>query len=94
MPTTTTTGYPVINLTGSLLIQPAATTNQIEILQAVDDPVGQTVKSLVKISTNPYAHNWYTVWSGASYVAIGNWTDQDLQDAVVAIVTAEYPPVP
>jgi hypothetical protein len=91
---TTTTGYPVINLTGSLLIQPAATTNQIEILQAVDDPVGQTVKSLVKISTNPYAHNWYTVWSGASYVAIGNWTDQDLQDAVTALVTAEYPPVP
>lgn len=94
MPTTTTTGYPVINLTGSLLIQPAATSNQLEILQAVDDPVGQTVKALVKISQSPYAHNWYTVWSGPTYVAIGNWTDQDLQDAVVAIVTAEYPPAP
>lgn len=92
--TTTTTGYPIINLSGSLLIQPIATTNQIEILQAVDDPVAQTVKALVKISQNPYAHNWYTVWSGPSYVAIGNWTDQDLQDAVVAIVTAEYPPAP
>lgn len=91
---TTTAGYPVIVLTGSLLIQPAATSNQLEILQAVDDPVGQTVKALVKVSTNPYAHNWYTVWSGASYVAIGNWTDQELQDAVVAIVTAEYPPAP
>lgn len=94
MPTTQTTGsgYPVINLTGSLEIQQAATTNQLEILQAVDDPVGQTVKALVKISSNPYAHNWYTVWSGPSYVAIGNWTDQDLANAVTAIVVAEYPP--
>lgn len=86
--------YPVIDLTGSLLIQPIATTNHLEILQAVDDPVGKTVKALVKISQNPYAHNWYTVWSGASYDAIGNWTDQDLADAVTAIVVAEYPPYP
>ena len=94
MPTTQTTGsgYPIINLTGSLEIQSAATTNQLEILQAVDDPVAQTVKALVKISTNPYAHNWYTVWSGPTYVAIGNWTDQELADAVTAIVVAEYPP--
>ena len=94
MPTTQTTGsgYPIINLTGSLEIQSAATTNQLEILQAVDDPVAQTVKALVKISTNPYAHHWYTVWSGPTYVEIGNWTDQDLADAVTAIVVAEYPP--
>ena len=94
MPTTQTTGsgYPIINLTGSLEIQSAATTNQLEILQAVDDPVAQTVKSLVKISTNPYAHNWYTVWSGPTYVEIGNWTDQDLADAVTAIVVAGYGP--
>jgi hypothetical protein len=93
MPTQITgSRYPVIYLTGSLEIQQAANTNQLEILQAVDDPVGQTVKSLVKISTNPYAHNWYTVWSGPTYVAIGNWTDQDLADAVTALVVAEYPP--
>ena len=94
MPTTHTTGsgYPIINLTGSLEIQSAATTNQLEILQAVDDPVAQTVKALVKISTNPYAHHWYTVWSGPTYVEIGNWTDQDLADAVTAIVVAGYGP--
>lgn len=84
--------YPVIQLTGSLEIQQAATTNQLEIIQAVDDPIGQKVTALVKISSNPYAHNWYTVWEGASYVAIGNWTDQELADAVQAIVTAQYPP--
>lgn len=84
--------YPIIQLTGSLEIQQAATTNELEILQAVDNPIQQTVTALVKISTNPYAHNWYTVWSGESYVAIGNWTDQQLADAVQAIVTAEYPP--
>ena len=89
---TTGSGYPIINLTGSLEIQSAATTNQLEILQAVDDPVAQTVKALVKISTNPYAHHWYTVWSGPTYVEIGNWTDQDLADAVTAIVVAGYGP--
>lgn len=84
--------YPVIQLTGSLEIQQAANTNQLEILQAVDDPVGQKVTALVKISQSPYAHNWYTVWQGEEYVAIGNWTDQQLADAVQAIVTAQYPP--
>ena len=84
--------YPVIQLTGSLEIQQAANTNQLEILQAVDNPVAQTVTALVKVSSNPYAHNWYTVWSGDAYVAIGNWTDEQLAAAVQAIVTAEYPP--
>lgn len=84
--------YPIIHLTGSLEIQQAANTNELEILQAVDNPIQQTVTALVKISTNPYAHNWYTVWEGASYVAIGNWTDQELADAVQAIVTSQYPP--
>jgi len=84
--------YPIINLTSSIEIQQAANTNQLEILQAVDDPIGKTVKALVKISTNPYAHNWYTVWQGDAYTAIGNWTDEELAAAVTAIVVAEYPP--
>lgn len=84
--------YPIINLTGSLEIQQAANTNQLEILQAVDDPIGKTVKTLVKISANPYAHNWYTVWQGDAYDAAGQWTDEELAQAVTAIVVAEYPP--
>lgn len=84
--------YPIIQLTGSLEIQQAANTNQLEILQAVDNPIAQTVTALVKVSSNPYAHNWYTVWSGEAYVAIGNWTDAELADAVQAIVVAQYPP--
>ena len=84
--------FPVINLPNSVEIQQAANTSQIEILQTTDDPIGKTVKSLVKISTTPYAHNWYTVWSGDTYDQAGQWTDAQLSAAVVALVMAEYPP--
>lgn len=84
--------FPIINLPNSIEIQQAANSSQIEILQTTDDPIGRTVKSLVKISTTPYAHNWYTVWSGDAYDQAGQWTDQQLSAAVVALVMAEYPP--
>lgn len=84
--------FPIINLPNSIEIQQAANSSQIEILQTTDDPIGKTVKSLVKISTTPYAHNWYTVWSGDAYDQAGQWTDQQLSAAVVALVMAEYPP--
>lgn len=84
--------YPTIQLGTTVKVQSAVNTSEIEIIQAVDDPIGKTVKSLVKICGDPYAHNWYTVWSGDSYIAIGNWTDAQLSNAVVEIVLAEYPP--
>jgi hypothetical protein len=83
--------FPIINLPNSVEIQQAANTSQIEILQTTDDPIGKTVKSLVKISTTPYAHNWYTVWSGDAYDQAGQWNDTQLSAAVVALVMAEYP---
>ena len=84
--------FPIINLPNAVEIQQAANSSQIEILQTTDDPVGKTEKSLVKISTNPYAHNWYTVWSGDTYDQAGQWTDAQLASAVVTLVTGEYPP--
>ena len=84
--------FPVINLPNAVEIQQAANSSQIEILQAIDDPIGKTVKSLVKVSSNPYAHNWYTVWSGETYDQVGQWTDEELAAAVVTIVTGQYPP--
>lgn len=84
--------FPVINLPNAVEIQQAANSSQIEILQTTDDPVGKTVKSLVKISTNPYAHNWYTVWQGDAYDQAGQWTDAQLSAAIVTLVTGEYPP--
>ena len=84
--------FPIINLPNAVEIQQAANSSQIEILQTTDDPVGKTVKSLGKVSTNPYAHNWYTVWSGDTYDQAGQWTDAELAAAVVTLVTGEYPP--
>lgn len=83
--------FPIINLPTTLEIQAAATTNQIEILQTIDDSKQKTVKSLVKISSNPYAHNWYTVWSGEAYDQAGQWTDTQLTSAIITLVTGEYP---
>jgi hypothetical protein len=83
--------FPIINLPNSVEIQQAANTSQIEVLQTTDDPIGKTVKSLVKISTTPYAHNWYTVWSENTYDEAGQWTDAQLSAAVVTLVMAEYP---
>ena len=84
--------FPIINLPNPIEIQSSAYTSQIEILQTTDDPIAKTVKSLVKISTTPYAHNWYTVWSGDTYDQAAQWTDAQLSAAVVALVMAEYPP--
>lgn len=84
--------FPIINLPSAVEIQQAANSSKIEILQTSDDPIGKTVKSLVKISTTPYAHNWYTVWSGDAYDQAGQWTDAELSAAIVALVMAEYPP--
>ena len=78
--------FPTINLPNPIEIQQAAYTSQIEILQTTDDPVAKTVKSLVKISTIPYSHNWYTVWSGDTYDQAGQWTDAQLSAAVVTLV--------
>ena len=84
--------FPIINLPNAVEIQQAANSSQIEILQTTDDPVGKTVKSLVKVSANPYAHNWYTVWQGDAYDQVGQWTDAQLSAAIVTLVTGEYPP--
>ena len=83
--------FPIINLPSAVEIQQAANSRQIEILQTTDDPVGKTVKSLVKISTTPYAHNWYTVWSGDAYDQAGQWTDAQLAAQIINLVTGSYP---
>lgn len=84
--------FPIINLPNAIEIQQAANSSQIEILQTTDDPIGKTVKSLVKVSSNPYVHNWYTVWSGESYDQAGQWTEEQLTSAIIALVISEYPP--
>lgn len=83
--------FPIINLPNPIEIQKASNSNQIEILQTVDDPIAKTVKSLVKTSSNPYSHNWYTVWSDDSYDQAGQWTDAQLAAQIINLVTGSYP---
>lgn len=90
---TTLGGYPVVQLTGSLLLQGPVTASSFQILQAIDDPVAKTVNALVQVGPKG-SNNWYYVWAGTTYDAIGNWTDQELADAVQEQVVHQYPPNP
>ena len=90
---TSTSGYPVVELTSSLLLQGPVTASSFQILQAIDDPVAKTVNALVQVGPKG-SNNWYYVWSGASYDAIGNWTDEELAAAVQTQVVQQYPPNP
>ena len=87
---TTSGGYPVVQLTSSLLLQSPVSASSFQILQAIDDPVAKTVNALVQVGPKG-SNNWYYVWSGASYEAIGDWTDQELADAVQTQVVQQYP---
>lgn len=89
----TSNGYPTIQLTSSLLLQGPVTASSFKILHATDDPVAKTVKALVQVGPNG-SNNWYYVWSGDSYTAIGDWTDQDLADVVQYQIIQQYPPNP
>jgi hypothetical protein len=87
---TTSSGYPTVQLTSSLLLQSPVSASSFQILQAIDDPVAKTVNALVQVGPKG-SNNWYYVWSGASYDAIGDWTDQELADAVQYQVVQQYP---
>ena len=90
---TSTSGYPVVELTSSLLLQGPVSASSFQILQAIDDPIAKTVNALVQVGPKG-SNNWYYVWSGASYDAIGNWTDEELAAAVQNQVVQQYPPNP
>jgi len=89
--TSTSGGYPDVPLTASLLLQGPVTASSFKILQAIDNPDAKTVNALVQVGPRG-SNNWYYVWSGASYDTIGDWTDQQLADAVQAQVIQQYPP--
>jgi hypothetical protein len=89
----TSSGYPVVQLTSSLLLQSPVSASSFQILQAIDDPVAKTVNALVQVGPKG-SNNWYYVWSGASYEAIGDWTDEELAAAVQTQVVQQYPPNP
>ena len=90
---TTSGGYPVVQLTSSLLLQSPVSASSFQILQAIDDPVAKTVNALVQVGPKG-SNNWYYVWSGATYEEIGDWTDEELAAAVQTQVVQQYPPNP
>ena len=85
------TEYPEVQLQNPVITQQQLTASFYKITDVNDNPIEKTVVARVLVGQNGI--NFYTVWSGASYDQIGQWTDQDLADAVTPLVESTYPPV-
>lgn len=85
------TEYPNVQLPTPVILQAQVTGESYQITNVEDNPVQKTV--VVRVIVGDNVINFFTVWSGASYDAIGQWTDVQLQDAVTQIVLSSYTPV-
>jgi hypothetical protein len=85
------TNYPNVDLTNPVITQPQVTASYYKITDVTDNPLDKTVVARVVVGENGI--NFFSVWSGASYDAIGQWTDTDLVNAVTPMVESTYPPV-
>lgn len=83
--------YPEVELPNPVITQQQVTASVYQITDVNDNPMQKTV--IARVVVGPGAINFFTVWSGASYDAIGQWTDVDLVNAVTPMVQATYPPV-
>jgi hypothetical protein len=81
--------YPEVQLQTPVVTQQQITASFYKITDVNDNPVEKTVVARVLVGQSGI--NFYTVWSGASYDQIGQWTDQDLVDAVTPMVESTYP---
>lgn len=84
--------YPEVQLPNPVITQPQVTASSYQITDVTDNPAEKTVVARVVVGSGGI--NFFTVWSGASYDAIGQWTDADLLAAITPMVEATYPPVP
>ena len=84
------TEYPIIELPYTILLSSPITGNTFKILNATDDPNGKTVNALVQVGPEG-SNNWFYVWSGDTYDAIGNWTDTELAEEIKNQITGIYP---
>lgn len=82
--------YPNVQLPNSVILQPEVTGSYYQITNVEDSPIQKTVVARAVVGEN--AINFFTVWSGASYDAIGQWTDTQLQDAVTQMIMTTYSP--
>lgn len=81
--------YPEVQLTNPVITQPQVTASFYKITNVTDDPIERRVVARVTVGA-PHMINFYTVWSGAGYDAIGQWTDTDLVNAVTPMVESTY----
>ena len=74
--------YPSIALTSEVTIQPPVYTSTLRVKQVLEIPGEKIVRAEIVKSELPYFAEWIVVWEGDAFVAIGQWTDSDLEAAV------------
>lgn len=70
------------------VVQPqvVATASTLTITRMVDLPSEQKVN--IWVSTQGFNKQAYTIWEGAAYTAIGQWTDSQAQSRLVELFTS------
>lgn len=76
----------VFNLPSQVVITPAVTTSSFKLLNAVDSYVRKMVIATIAFE-NGGTHQ-IVVWRDDAYTAIGQWTDDDLYNALPDAVQA------
>lgn len=75
--------YPIIELNSEVTIQPPVYTDKIKVLEIIEQPLEKIVRVKVLKSEEHLFYEWITVWEGNSYDQIGQWTDDDLVNAII-----------
>jgi hypothetical protein len=79
--------YPLVTLSGAVIVQPAVTTDTFKIVQVAENPDEMWVNAFVSGATQ---NSWVCVLNAENYFP--EWTDQTIIDAVTAWAEETFPP--
>lgn len=79
----------IVQLQSPLVLQQEITSDAVLIHQTIDDATAQTVTCIVIVGVinGQNVYRTLTLWTGAEYVAIGQWTDTDAANRVKELLS-------
>jgi hypothetical protein len=77
-----------IQLPNPIILRPQLTSNTFSIIEVLDNPSEKYVKAVVKLGDHD--RGFFDIWQGEEYDRIGQWTDTDLENALIPLITSHY----
>lgn len=77
-----------VQLPYEVVIRKQLVSDSFTIIESVDNPLRKNVT--VTVEVGQHNRSYYTVWEGEEYDKIGQWTDEDLKNAVIPLVLSNY----